>query len=297
MKNLLLATTLALTTLMTACGGGDILVQDDAFQPKIVIQSTLFPGQHPEVILRRNFPLDVRVDENEIILRDAQAAILDEDGNRYPLFFNFEKQLYQTHEFIVDYGQTYTLEVSANIDGHELSARSSTTVPLHGLEILEEKSRLDSMIYRQRGENGKLIYFEVVFNRAPGTTFYAASMNALDADTATFIYDNPFGDIDVDDVLNDFTDFKYTYDWLQDTPPVAGESSIEIFSFYTWFYGDYRAIIYAGDRNFKDFLVTHNNVQEIDGNFHEPAFHIEGDGIGVFGSAVADTAYFTVLRN
>jgi len=37
-------------------------------------------------------------------------------------------------------------------------------------------------------------------------------------------------------------------------------------------------------------------VQEIDGNLHEPAFHIEGDGIGVFGAAVADTAYFEIVR-
>ena len=37
-------------------------------------------------------------------------------------------------------------------------------------------------------------------------------------------------------------------------------------------------------------------VQEIDGNFHEPVFHIDGDGIGVFGSAVTDTVYFSVTQ-
>ena len=39
-----------------------------------------------------------------------------------------------------------------------------------------------------------------------------------------------------------------------------------------------------------------DQVKEIDGNYHEPAFHFEGDGIGVFGSAIADTAYFWILR-
>jgi hypothetical protein len=55
-------------------------------------------------------------------------------------------------------------------------------------------------------------------------------------------------------------------------------------------------IIYAADRNFRDFQITHELLQSIDGNYHEPAFHIDGDGIGVFGSAAVDTAYFEVLR-
>jgi hypothetical protein len=55
-------------------------------------------------------------------------------------------------------------------------------------------------------------------------------------------------------------------------------------------------VVYAFDKNYKDFLITHDQVQEIDGNFHEPEFHFEGDGIGVFGSAIADTVQITVLR-
>ena len=34
----------------------------------------------------------------------------------------------------------------------------------------------------------------------------------------------------------------------------------------------------------------------MDGNFHEPKLHIEGDGIGVFATAVTDTTYFLVIK-
>ena len=63
----------------------------------------------------------------------------------------------------------------------------------------------------------------------------------------------------------------------------------------TWFFGHYRAILYAGDINFKHYYLTHGNVQDIDGNLNEPKFHINGDGIGVFGSAAVDTVYFEIL--
>ncbi|MFQ5649891.1 MAG: DUF4249 family protein [bacterium] len=281
--------------LLSACGEGT-LSMDNTFQPRIVIQGYLFPNHKVEVRLLRNFPLNATIDDNEVILSEAQAVIIDQEGSRFELRFDADRQIYESSAIAVDYGKRYTLEVHATIDAKALFARSTTTVPQPGFEILEENSVLDSLVYRQRDENGQLIDFEIVFNRSPGTDFYALALNALDADTSTFIYDNPFDDFDVDDVLEDFEDFKYTYGWIQDTPLQPGESSIDVFSFFTWFYGEYEAVVLAGDRNFRDFLISHGQVQEIDGNFHEPAFHIEGDGIGVFGSAIADTAYFTVLR-
>ncbi|HEX9654959.1 MAG TPA: hypothetical protein VGA99_14720 [bacterium] len=283
---------------ITACGEGTVNITDVKYQPKIVIEGILVPQQLARVRLRRNFPLDATIDENQIILQDAQAAIRDAGGQSHPLQFNAQNNYYEAPDLIINYGETYTLDVSATIDGQPLSATSTTTVPAAGLEILEDKSLLGSMAYRQRDANGEVINFRITFNRSPGTTYYAVSYTALDADTATFIYDNPFGDVSVEDVVKDFNDFRYNFDWIQDTPTTPGESAIEVFSFFTWFYGDYRAVVYAADRNYRDFLSTYNQVQEIDGNFHEPAFHFEGggDGIGVFGSAVVDTAYFTVLR-
>ena len=55
--------------------------------------------------------------------------------------------------------------------------------------------------------------------------------------------------------------------------------------------------MYATDDNYREFVQTYNDVQEDDGNFHEAKFNIDGDGIGVFGSMIADTAYIEVLRN
>ena len=98
------------------------------------------------------------------------------------------------------------------------------------------------------------------------------------------------------DVIEDFEEWKYNYYWIHNRPPTAGESMTEIRSLYLYFYTRYRIIIYAADRNFRDFHATHEVTQGADGNHHEPAFHIDGDGIGAFGSAVVDTAYFEVLR-
>ena len=282
--------------MITACGEGVVNIDEQAFQPKIVIQGTLLPGHKvTKIKISRNFPLNTNINNDEIIIKDAQATIFDKLGTAYNLTFNFNTRYYEYigTDLVIEYGESYTLEVTATIDGRELFAKSTTTVPEAGFEILESKSVLDSMVYRERDANGELKSFEITFERSAGTDFYALSLTALDADAAAFIYDNPFGE---EDVLDDFDDFKFTYSWIQDTPKEAGESSLEIFWFFTWFYGDYQAIVYAADRNFKDFLQTHNEVQEIDGNFHEPAFHIEGDGIGVFGSAIADTVYFKMLK-
>ena len=41
---------------------------------------------------------------------------------------------------------------------------------------------------------------------------------------------------------------------------------------------------------------TYKNVQEFDGNFHEPRINIQGDGIGIFGSAIADTVFLKVKK-
>ena len=280
-----------------ACGKGIVEVDDRAFQPKIVILSTLIPGNPVNIKLSRNFPLNSEVRIDELFLDEADAKIVDANGTTYDLSFNSETFCFENSNLMVEFGHTYTLEVKATIDGKELFAKSTTTVPQAGFEVLHEKSVLDSMVYRERDENNELKRFEVVFNRSPGTDFYAVSLTAIDADTTTFIYDNPFNDNDADDVNFYFDDLKYTFTWIQDTPKVAGESGMEVFWFLTSFYDNYQAVVYAADKNFKDFLLTHDMVQEIDGNFHEPSFHIEGDGIGLFGSAVAETVYFKILRD
>jgi hypothetical protein len=282
--------------LLLACGKGSVSITEATYQPKIVIQGTLIPGQVPQIKVRRNFPLNVVIDPAKIAIPDANLTITDDKGARHELRYNPQNKSYEAPQLNVEYVRTYTLNVDANIDGRALHASSTTTVPNAGFKILEEKSRLGRMVYRQRDVQGNLVNFDVVFERSPGTGYYFVSLVALDADTSKFIYDNPFRELTAEEVLADFEEYKYLYYWLQDRPLTAGVSNTEILSLYIFFYSKYRVIIYAADRNFRDFQTTHERLQGIDGNYHEPVFHIDGDGIGVFGSAVVDTAYFEVLR-
>ena len=285
-----------LYTVVMGCGEGNVSITDSAYNAKIVIQGTLMPGELARVKFRRNFPVNTNIDPNEILLTNATASITDGNGVEYALRLNPQTGYYEARQLNVEHGQKYTLSVEAAIDGEMLQASSTTIVPNSGLAVLEDKSVLGGRLYRERDAEGNLVNFEVVFDRSPGTDYYAASITALDADTSTYIYDNPFDNPKPIDVLDDLEDLRHTFYWIQDTPLTAGESSMEIFSFLTWFYGDYRIVLYGADQNFSDFLSTHEEVQEIDGNFHEPAFHIDGDGIGVFGSAVVDTTFFEILR-
>lgn len=291
---------------LAACGEGKLAITDSTFRPKIVIQGTLIPRQPVQIKLRRNFPVNAVAEAGDIILQNAQATITDSTaGQQHQLLFDSRNGYYQAPQLAIQYGQTYLLDVSATIDGQQLQASARTRVPNQGLNILEEKSILGSRLYRQRDKQNRLQDFRVVFERSPGTDFYAVSVTALAADTAAFrqdttifIFENPYtpSSFNAGDVMEDFDQFKYTFYWVQNVPLEPGETDMDIFSFLTWFYGDYRAVVYAGDRNFKDFLATHGEVKEIDGNFHEPSFHIDGDGIGLFGSAVVDSASFEVLR-
>ena len=95
-------------------------------------------------------------------------------------------------------------------------------------------------------------------------------------------------------------DLNFFIDWMQNLPADPAQEPVISRLKIRWiglpFYGNYRGIFYAADQNFKDFFLTHSTVQDIDGNFHEPVLHIQGDGAGVFGAAVVDTVYFEVVR-
>jgi hypothetical protein len=282
---------------LASCGKGTVDITGAVYVPKIVIDATLMPGKPVnDVLITRNVPLDAAVDVSDLLLASAQATITDTAGNVYPLTFDPVDYAFENWSLHVQHGATYRLDVSATIDGHALSAWAVTTVPDPGFNVIRFKSRLDTLSYRQRDSEGNLLNFNVAFQRTPGNEFYALSVTALDADTSTFIYDNAFYDFDASDVVEYMDELAYGFNWIQNAPPEAGESNMEVFWFHLNFYGDYRGVVYAGDKNFRDYFVTQENVQEIDGNFHEPTLHVEGDGIGVFGSALADTVYFTVIR-
>lgn len=288
-----------LSTLMVlSCGKGTVELDPAQYQAKIAIEGFIFPGQPvSQIYIWRNFRVDANLRQTPLPLPEAIVTITDiESGEVHPLTYNTETFWFQDDEgsLTIDYNKSYRLDVAATIDGQDLQASATTTVPNAGLNIISINH--ETLNYYQRDNSGNLINFNVMFDRSPATNFYLTTVLALDADVSNFVYDNPFTDSDEQDVIDDFNDFRYEWDWIQDTPLEAGQSNKEIFWFDLWFYSRYEAIVFAADKNYQDFLRTYNEVQEIDGNFHEPVFHIDGDGIGVFGSAVTDTVYFSVTQ-
>lgn len=286
-----------IAALVFAACAGKVSITESTYQPQIVIQATLVPGAVPQVRLSQNYALNVNIIElAEVPLTDARATITDETGSAYPLVYDPTSETYISADLAIEPGKTYTLDVAATVAGQALRASSTTQVPAAGFRILAEQSRLESMPYRQRDDQGNVVNFEIAFERSPSTGFYLVSIVAVDPDTSNYIYDNPYNDNSPQDVLDDFDEYKYNYYYIQDRPLSPGISTTEILSLYTYFYGRYRIVVYAADSNLRGFTTTHEVLQGVDGNFHEGAFYIDGDGIGVFGSALVDTTYIEVLR-
>lgn len=292
--------------LLTACGEGKVNFSELPYEPKIVINAFITPGQPAQDIrIQRNFPVGEDIDRNAQYLTDAVVTLTKVETNTTVTLVNNHlipgNQFYDSAGAAIEFGKEYRLDVTAVIDGDTLRASSTTLTPNPGVQIVPEMSKLDPMHYVERDSlTDDVKYFHVAFQRSPGTQFYAISMKSLAAEQSNFIYppDNPFfpDNFDSSDVVENLPSLATTAIWLQDTPPDAGISESDLFWFFLTFYGPYRLTIYAGDQNFKDFVQTYDQVQDIDGNFYEPVFHIEGDGIGVFASFVADTTGFTILR-
>ena len=289
-----------------SCGKGVVDLGESNYDPKIVVQGYIYPGHRVEkIFITRNVPLsqNINITLPSIVISDADVRIRDmQTDSLYPLTYNPMQLSYEYYgaDLQIGYGKSYRIEVSAMIDSQQLNASSVTEVPRQGFSIRHSESRLDSMSYRMKIDDA-LQFFRIRFNRSPNTDFYLFSFTALDGDSSTFVYspENPFADADTQDVVKDLPYFKYTTDFAFNTPLDTVSSRYtdkEILWFSLWFYGNYRAVVYACDRNYRDFVLTYNDVQEWDGNFHEPRMKIEGDGIGVFGSMITDTAYFRITR-
>jgi len=286
-----------------SCGKTSVSIDERTYEPKIVIIGYLYPNQPITAIrISRNFPIGTVIDKTQIALRDANVQLTDlADVRTYQLVYNPDSAFfeYRGTELKIGYGNSYRLDVAATIENTYLEASSVTTVPQKGLMINLEHSIYGAMPYRLQNENREIISPRVVFEQSPDASFYLLSMDAMDASLETFIYENPFG-FDIQEALDGgatINDFKYRARWTRPENKSGDYSIIEVNWFLIWFYGRYRLLLYAGDQNFFHFYNTHRNVQEIDGNLHEPLFDIDGDGIGVFGSAVTDTIYLNVFPN
>ncbi len=289
-----LAYVLLLIAIATACGDPGVDVGETQYEPKIVVEGYVYPGRTPaDIKLMRNFKLEVPIDSALVFLtpvtNSVNAKIMHE-GETYPLSFDPQTLSWYNNDLVVQSLEDYRIEVTAVIDGKELFAASTTTVPATGFNIL-----IDNL--------GEFEYdSEIVasFRTSPGTAAYAFSILADVATLDNFIYDNHyFPDIKREDLEDDgWNGYRFQNEILVNVNSYESEPiEYNINGLDTWFYSRYTVIGYAADENMKDFVLTAKHVQQSDGNFIEPEFHFEGDGIGVFGSAVTDTMYFTINQN
>jgi hypothetical protein len=293
-----------LLLIIYSCGEGKVSIGPENYEPKIVVDGFIFPGQPVQNIrITRNIPVATAVNRQALVITDARAALTDIAVNQvYELEYNSETYGYQYsgQDLVIGYGHSYRITINANIDGSSYWTGAVTTVPEKGFEIIDSLCR-DSLYYYQRDGSGNVLKPNIVFRRSPETDFYAFSIIALQASVESFIYPpkNVYipHTIEKSDVEEHLSSLMYSRDEIFNTPASDGIMEKEIEYFHVMFYGWYRVVAYAGDINFKDYYLTKNNVQEIDGNLHEPVFHLEGDGIGVFGSAIADTLYFKILED
>jgi len=275
---------LLIPILYWGCGDPKVDLTEVAYEPKVVIEAYLYAGEPvKDIRIMRNFPLNQSVDSLSLFVRGASVRI-----NGAVLDFDTVSRTYFSNTLVIQKGVSYSLEVEASIAGNMLSATSTTVVPADGFTLITKNF-------------GDVLYdteIPVTFVPSSSNNFYAFSIKPAVATLDYFIYDNHYmPNIKSDEMLKEFNRFKFNMSWLQDaTTDKTIKVTQLIKGFDTWFYGAYTTIMYVGDINFKDYILTGKNVQETDGNFHEPKTHILGDGIGVFASAIRDTVRFTIVK-
>jgi hypothetical protein len=299
-KRILYITILSIAgLLLSSCGEGHIDVTDAAYNPKIVLDAYIYGGQKvKDIRITRNFPLNKNIDISRIIISDASVQITDLSANKiYPLSYNSQNMMYEYSgdDLIIDYGKSYRIDVKAKIDGKELSCSSTTTVPKKGLS--SPIRDIGEMGYRELDAYGKVKKVNINIVPSDNAAATILSITAMDASLNNYIYDNAYSsETDTQKIKDNWDDLRQSYAWQQGIAPGTPSFNIDIEWYSIFFYGKYRVVIYAADRNFERYFLTAKSVMEQDGNFHEPKMYIDGDGIGVFGSAVKDTVYFTIKR-
>jgi hypothetical protein len=293
-----------LAGIITGCGDATMEPTNVSYEPRMVIEGYLHAGKPIDrIYITRNFPVNTDLSKLSIIpdpekttvriteLESSEIVELEFTSGPTDALEDYY-WTYKGSDFVVKYGHTYQLEVWSVIDNQSLFATSNTTVPVQGFDIVSVNH--NSLRYRQKDAEGKLLQFEIQINRSAGVSFYTAVIEALNPSLQSFIFDNPYEDIEPEDV--NLVDDALNYAVIHHAPETLGMSQMDLGWEVFNFYDDYRLIIYAADDNYKDYFMTYRDVMEMNGNFHEPKFNIEGDGIGVFGSFIADTVYCSVTQ-
>ncbi len=290
MKNIKSALVFFATLLIfTSCGDPEIDISEVKYEPKIAVQGFVYPGEPvSDILIMRNFPLEENISELSLILTPSGNSV-SAYINGIALSYDPATGSYYTNDLTIDYNTAYTLEVNAVIDGNALHAKSTTITPANGFEVIEET--LGTIKYRSKP-------IEFNFHPSPGTDAYVFSIMADTARIDNFIYENPyFPDYDKKDLEDNFNNFRFQMRGMINIDSYnVDQIKNEIKLLDTWFYSSYTVIAYAGDKNYKDYIITAGNVQEFDGNFVEPEMHFEGDGIGIFGGAIRDTLTFILVK-
>ncbi|MBU0560189.1 MAG: DUF4249 family protein [Bacteroidetes bacterium] len=287
MKRILKLSLIILSIVLISCGDPVIELEEVKYEPKIVVEGYLYPEEPISGIrLMRNFPLEVAIDSSSIVLTPIQNLVTA-FINDVPLEFDALTGTYFTNQLAVDYNKAYTLKMNAKISGESLETESTTTTPSKGFKLAQNNL-------------GTIKYFfekpEVKFSPSPGTGLYIFSIKPDSASLDNFIYSNPFfPNIEKKDIEENFQNFLYQMNLLLNVESTSTEITYEISHLDTWFFSSYTVVVYAGDENFKDYLLTVTHVQEPDGNFIEPKFHFKGNGIGIFGSAIRETLTFNLV--
>jgi hypothetical protein len=277
-----------ISLVFAGCGDPSIEVDDSQYKPKIVVEGYLFAGETVrDIKISRNFKIGEKVTIEGLRL-DPVNNNVTVTLNDIPLNYDTVTKSYYNNNILVDYNKTYTIKISAVINGENVVAQSTTTTPAKGFKLLNK----DLGNVRYNSEDGKFFY-----QASPGTSFYAFSFLADSASTDNFIYDNTlYPGLKPKDVQDNMNAYFYQAIFITDINSyLTTPFSYTIQPFDAWFYSKYRVIAYAGDQNFRSYVFTAKNVQEFDGNFHEPKILFVGDGIGVFASAIRDTATFTLI--
>jgi len=295
--------------LLSACGKGVVDVTRESYEPKIVVEGLLIAGQPVgKIHLTRNFPVDADLRHTPLIDDvEATTAVITEveSGTAHALYFvapqddgpHVLKDYYWTTGdpgFIIKHGQSYRLDISMPIEGQPLTASAVTHVPGPGLALASLNT--DTLPYRAVDEDNEIRHFKLQIDRVPGIDLYMTTLVCHHAVMDSLIMDNPYEEIDADEAEEDMEEYGFEVQWIQNTPQTAGRSPITIYWYQLYFYGDYTLTVHAVDRNYARFIQTFDNVQEMDGNFHEAYIHLDGDGIGYFGSASIVTQEITVTH-
>jgi len=157
---------IAATIFIISCGDPEIDISGVAYQSKIVVQGYVYPDEEiKQVRLMRNFPLDRTINFEEFVLTPGGNGVIAKI-NGITLQYEPFTQTYYTNNLTVQNDATYTLEVTAVIDGDQLQTSSTTTVPPEGFSLLD--TDLGTITYRDP------VIFR--FTPSPGIDFYAFSI-------------------------------------------------------------------------------------------------------------------------